>query len=90
LYATGEGQTNPGGVDGRIANQVVPQPAAPVGVRIGGVAAQILYAGAAPQSVSGLFQVNVRIPDGLTPGANPAVLTVGGSSSRPDATITVR
>ncbi len=90
LYATGEGQTNPGGVDGRIANAVVPQPSAPVTVQIGGLPAQILYAGAAPQAVSGLLQVNVRIPAGLPTGPNSVVVKVGSNSSRPDATLTVR
>ena len=90
LYATGEGQTDPGGVDGRIANQVVPKPAAPVSVQIGGVPAQIVYAGAAPQAVAGLLQVNVRMPASLKPGANSVVIAVGNASSRTDATITVR
>jgi uncharacterized protein (TIGR03437 family) len=90
LYATGEGQTDPGGVDGRIANQVVPAPVAPVSVILGGMPAQIVYVGAAPQAVSGLLQVNVRVPASLESGANSVVLTVGGKSSRPDATITVR
>ncbi|HLK62479.1 MAG TPA: hypothetical protein VKU19_03510 [Bryobacteraceae bacterium] len=90
LYATGEGQTTPGGVDGRIANQVLPQPAAPVSVTIGGIPATIVYAGGAPQAVSGLLQLNVRVPAALPSGANPVVLTVGGNSSRLDATISVR
>jgi uncharacterized protein (TIGR03437 family) len=90
FYATGEGQTDPGGVDGRIANQVVPKPAAPVSVQIGGVPAEVVYAGAAPQAVAGLLQVNVRVPTSLKPGATPVVITVGNTSSRPDATLTVR
>jgi uncharacterized protein (TIGR03437 family) len=90
LYATGEGQTDPGGVDGRLATQVVPKPAAPVSVKIGGVAAEMVYAGAAPQAVAGLMQVNVRVPAALKPGANPIAITVGDNASRPDATITVR
>jgi uncharacterized protein (TIGR03437 family) len=90
LYATGEGQTGPGGVDGRISNQVAPKPLAQVSVQIGGVPAQVIYAGAAPQAVAGLLQVNVRVPPSLKPGANSVVITVGNTSSRPDATITIR
>ncbi len=90
LYATGEGQTNPGGVNGRLAASVVPQPSAPVSVKIGGVDAEVTYAGAAPQAVAGLLQVNVRIPPAVKPGLNSVVLTVGAASSRSDVTLTVR
>ena len=47
LYGSGEGQTNPPGVDGRIALSVYPKPVLPVKVSIGGVDATsgILYAG---------------------------------------------
>ncbi|MCG8650160.1 MAG: hypothetical protein MI861_10015, partial [Pirellulales bacterium] len=36
VFATGEGQTSPQGVDGRIAGEVLPRPLAPVIVGIGG------------------------------------------------------
>ncbi|MBZ5620098.1 MAG: hypothetical protein LAQ69_15440 [Acidobacteriia bacterium] len=90
LYATGEGQTTPGGVNGRIAGKVVPKPVAPVSVRIGGVDAEIVYAGAAPEAVAGLLQVNVKVPASLKAGANAVAITMGNTSSRPDATITLR
>lgn len=90
LFATGEGQTAPGGINGRIAGSVVPTPLAPVSVKIGGVDAEVDYAGGAPQAVAGLFQVNVKVPAGLQAEANSVVLTVGGASSRADVTITVR
>jgi uncharacterized protein (TIGR03437 family) len=89
LYGTGEGQTNPAGVDGQIATSVFPKPVAPVSVTIGGVNATVLYAGAAPQVMAGVFQLNVRVPATLQPGPAPVVVTVGGASSRSDVTITV-
>jgi uncharacterized protein (TIGR03437 family) len=61
-----------------------------VTVQIGGVPAEIVYAGAAPQAVAGLLQVNVRVPASLKSGANSVVITVGNASSRSDAAITVR
>jgi len=85
-----KGQTAPGGINGRLATTIVPLPVAPVSVRVGGVDAEVLYAGAAPQAVAGLLQVNVRIPPGLKAGSNSVVLAVGGVSSRSDVTITVR
>jgi len=59
-------------------------------VKIGGVDAEVVYAGGAPEAVAGLFQVNVQVPAGLPAGANAVMLTVGGVSSAPGATITVR
>jgi uncharacterized protein (TIGR03437 family) len=92
IYATGEGQTMPAGVDGKPAlTTPLPKPLAPVTVTIGGVGAEILYAGAAPQYVAGLLQVNARVPATVTPGdAVPIVLTVGNASSRDGVTIAVR
>src|SRR5206468_2837505 len=46
LFATGEGQTNPGGTDGLISStDVFRVPALPVTLTIGGLPAQVLYAG---------------------------------------------
>ena len=90
LFATGEGQTTPGGINGRIAGTVFPAPLASVNVKIGGMDAPVVYAGAAPQSVAGLFQVNVKVPTGLPPGPNTVILTIGGASSRSDATVAIR
>jgi uncharacterized protein (TIGR03437 family) len=89
LYATGEGQTLPGGINGRVANVLLPAPAAGVTAKIGGLDAQVYYAGAAPQAVAGLMQVNVQVPN-LPPGTYPVVLTVGGTSTKSDVTLTVR
>jgi uncharacterized protein (TIGR03437 family) len=90
LYATGEGPTIPVGVEGSITpNQDPPKPWLDVTVTIGGREAQVLYAGSAPGAIAGLFQVNVRVPEGLTPGASPVVLTVGQASSQPEVTVWV-
>jgi uncharacterized protein (TIGR03437 family) len=89
LYGTGEGQTEPGGINGRVANAILPAPLAAVSVQIGGMNAPVQYAGAAGQAVAGLLQVNVQVP-ALAPGTYPAVLTVGGQASRTDVTVTVR
>ena len=92
LYATGEGQTNPGGVDGKLAIGVdLAKPLLPVQVRVNGTIADVQYAGSAPGLVAGLMQVNVRLPDGLpAASALPLVLNVGGANSRLDVTIAVK
>ncbi|MGD0775519.1 MAG: hypothetical protein ABSC05_22110 [Candidatus Solibacter sp.] len=89
LYATGEGQTSPPGVDGKLAAAPLPQPLAAVAVTIGGVSAQVLYAGGAPGQIAGLMQVNVVVPSGLS-GAVPLLLTAGGVPSQPAVTVSVR
>ena len=87
IYATGEGQTNPGGVDGQIATEslaYLPRPVASVSVTIGGVATPTpAYAGTVPQEFAGFFQVNVQIPNNVGSGNKPVILTVGGASSPP-------
>jgi uncharacterized protein (TIGR03437 family) len=83
LYATGEGQTTPGGVDGKLASgPIYPAPVLKVTATVGGLAATTNYAGAAPGAVAGLMQVNVLIPAGVTAGGYvPVVLTVGSVST---------
>jgi uncharacterized protein (TIGR03437 family) len=90
LYATGEGQTVPAGVDGKLGAAPLPQPVAPVTVRIGGVAAEVRFAGGAAGQIAGVMQVNVVVPSGLAPGTVPVVLTVGGVPSQPGVTVAVR
>jgi uncharacterized protein (TIGR03437 family) len=82
LYATGEGQTTPAGVDGKLATLPLPSPNLPVAVTVGGVPAVVEYKGGVPGAVAGLMQVNVQIPAGVTPGGYvPVVLTVGNAST---------
>jgi uncharacterized protein (TIGR03437 family) len=92
LYITGDGQTNPGGVDGKLAN-TAPYPATvfPVKVTVGGLPAVVSYAGAAPTSVAGLTQVNVQIPTGTPVGAAvPVTVQVNGVSAQAGVTISLQ
>ncbi|MBI1789964.1 MAG: hypothetical protein HYR60_20735 [Acidobacteria bacterium] len=82
LYATGEGQTIPSAAAGR-------QPLLPVGLSIGGLACELLYAGSAP-GFSGLLQINARVPAGLAPGPAPVVLSVGSARSQEGVTLEVK
>jgi uncharacterized protein (TIGR03437 family) len=91
IYATGEGQTSPAGVDGRIAaGGNLPRPARAVKVFIGGREAEVLYAGAAPGNVAGLFQVNARIPSDTPSGDAEVILQVGEARSRAGVTVAVK
>ena len=84
IYATGEGQLNPPGVDGQLEfGPTFPKPVAAVTVTIGGLNAPVSYAGTAPQSFDGFLQVNATIPANAPSGTIPVVLIVGGNSSAP-------
>jgi uncharacterized protein (TIGR03437 family) len=92
IYATGEGQTLPAGVDGRVNNSAtLPRPLLPVSVTIGGSEAEVIYAGAAPNFVSGAMQINVRIPAGATPGnAIPVQVRIGSRLSQSGVTMAIQ
>ena len=91
FYATGEGQTSPGGSDGRVNTSILPKPVLPVTVTIGGYSAEVLYAGAAPGMISGVMQVNARVPSAVvTSNFVPVVLSVGGIASQDKATMAVK
>ncbi len=79
-YATGGGQTVPLAEDGRIATTGAAQ-AHHVSVQIAGMPAEVLYAGAAPGLVSGVMQVNVRVPESAASGLQSIEITVGGATS---------
>ena len=96
LYATGSGQTDPPSGNGYVfttARKIAdyPVPRQPVQVTVGGVPAEVLYAGAAPHLVAGWLQVNFRVPMNAPTGdAIPLVLTVAGVSSPGNVTMAVR
>lgn len=95
IYATGEGETVPHGIDGgvtpftRLAD--LPVPKQKLMVTLGGEPAQILFASEAPLAVAGLLQVNFRVPLNAPVGdAVPLVLTVGARSSADGVTMAIK
>ena len=90
LYATGLGALNPAVSPGN------PAPASPlslvttqVSAAIGGRAAQVTYAGAAPGLI-GTYQVNVAVPVATPSGAARLVLSQGGNSSQDEVTVQIK
>jgi uncharacterized protein (TIGR03437 family) len=83
FYGTGGGAMSPAGVDGAIwPASPLAQLTLPVSVQIDGVNADVAYAGSAPGMVSGIFQINVQIPNFFSPPPTvPIVITIGGVSS---------
>jgi uncharacterized protein (TIGR03437 family) len=51
----------------------------PVSLTFGGSSANILYAGLAP-GFPGLYQINAKVPAGVTGDQVPVVVTQGGQS----------
>ncbi|MDP8983103.1 MAG: hypothetical protein M3O35_21205 [Acidobacteriota bacterium] len=96
IFMTGEGQTNPVVPDGHLAFEPVDKlarPVAPVSVSIGGIAvpaADIYYAGAAPQNVAGLLQVTVKVPANAASGNVPVAVTIGNKNSQSGVTVALK
>lgn len=92
LFATGLGPTTPVYQAGEIPGSVAPTREA-VTVTVGGTtlaATDVLYAGVVPGSISGLYQLNIRIPASTADGEIPVVLRIGGQATQSNATLTVR
>ncbi len=92
LFGTGEGQTDPPGVDGLVASSTYPKPHLGYAVSIGGVSVaptDIRYFGAVPGVVAGVFQVNAVVPASVTAGNQPVVVTVGNASSQQNLTVAI-
>ncbi|MBI1791179.1 MAG: hypothetical protein HYR60_26925 [Acidobacteria bacterium] len=91
IYATGEGQTDPPGVDGRVAEVVLPKPLAPVWVLFASnLLVHPIYAGAAPTQFAGVMQINARVPDSAPSGsAVPVMVFAGNARSQPGVTLAV-
>jgi uncharacterized protein (TIGR03437 family) len=82
---TGEGQTSPPGVTGRVtaaSSGRTPQPVLPVAVLIGDQPASVTFYGEAPGVVSGVMQLHVQIPSNVRPGEVPVSVSVGGNAVR--------
>ena len=88
LYATGLGQIPLR--DGEIPTRAIQVPQS-VTVRIGGIPAEVQYAGSAPSLVAGVYQVNARVPDGVVlGGAVPVEIAVDGVAGPAGATLAVQ
>jgi uncharacterized protein (TIGR03437 family) len=90
VYASGEGQTSPAGVDGQVIGSVLKRPVQPVRARIGGVECQVEYAGSAPGLVSGVIQLNIRVDASVGTGLQAIDFSVGSVTSPPGVTVAIR
>ena len=92
VYLTGVGALNPTIADGSVGPAAAPFPAPMAGVSatIGGVDAQIAFAGQAPGLIAGATQVNIQIPQSAPVGpAVPIAIYVGGYISQYAQSVTL-
>jgi uncharacterized protein (TIGR03437 family) len=96
VYLTGEGETSPAGVTGKVTTTaappqpLTPTPLLPVSVTVGGQSAQFTFAGEAPGLVSGVLQLNVVIPANIAAGDQAIVVTIGANPSQQGVTVSVK
>jgi uncharacterized protein (TIGR03437 family) len=84
IYCAGLGAVTPDVAAGSAApGSPAAKTFSPVTVSIGGQSATVAFAGLTP-TYAGLYQVNVTVPEGITPGPSvPVIITAGGLSSPP-------
>jgi uncharacterized protein (TIGR03437 family) len=90
LYATGLGA-----VDGNPAlgdflpTNLLYRTTSPVTATIDGIDSQVEFAGGAPGQIGGLYQINLKLPESVSPGQHNVVISVAGQRSSPLA-VTLR
>ncbi len=91
LYATGLGELKGGVETGAVVGSELPRVNQPVKVLIGGVIAELLYAGGSPGLVNSVTQLNVRLPFSARSGTKvPVILLVGDERSTGLATVAIQ
>lgn len=90
IYATGLGPVTPVVRDGENSMDTLRETTNKPRVLIGGAEATLLFSGLSPQ-FTGLYQINVRVPEGIPPGdVIPVQVEIGGAQSRSDVTLAIR
>jgi endo-1,4-beta-xylanase len=90
IFGTGGGAIVGGATDGALAPQSAVWLATQPTATIGGMTAQVDYAGSAPGLVNGAMQVNLTVPSGLTPGPQPVVIQFGSAQTQAGITVAVK
>jgi uncharacterized protein (TIGR03437 family) len=90
IFATGEGQTDPAGVDGQPGATPSPVPLRQVTVEIGGRPAAVSHAGGTPGLVAGVIQIDATVPQDAPSSSVSLVVRVDGVASQPGVTVAVR
>lgn len=96
VFGTGGGLTSPASSDGTLNSGIQLMPllnwtpgSNGVTATIGGKPATVTFAGAAPDLITGVWQINVQVPTGLTTGTQTLVFTINGEQTQSNVTISV-
>jgi uncharacterized protein (TIGR03437 family) len=84
LYATGLGAVTPSVADGANSLDQIRNTVVTPTVMIGGVQAQVLFSGLTPQ-FTGVNQVNIVVPSGITPGNSVPIQIVANAIITPNS-----
>ncbi|MGI8745963.1 MAG: hypothetical protein ACR2NN_25960 [Bryobacteraceae bacterium] len=90
IFLTGVGQTTPPGITGEVTQSETKNPLLMAAVQIAGTGAKVVSATAAPNTVSGLFQINAQIQSASASGTVPVLVRIGSTSSQATATVSVK
>jgi uncharacterized protein (TIGR03437 family) len=92
VYMTGGGQTSPVSQTGTVtpASGTLYKIPGTVTATINGVPATVVFAGAAPSLVTGVVQVNIQIPPGVSGSALPLVISINQVASPSGVTVAVQ
>lgn len=90
LYATGIGEIDPSPGDAEVLTNANYRLTVNVTATIGGQNADVAYAGVAPGFVVGVYQINLRVPPGVGPGAQPVVVRASGAPTGDGITLAIR
>lgn len=92
VFMTGGGQTNPASTTGTVTPTGTTLYKIPgtVTATINGVNALVEFAGAAPGLVTGVIQVNILVPTGVTGSGLPLAININGSTTAAGPTVAVQ
>lgn len=91
LYLTGEGVSVPAGIDGRVVGDQLTKPQLAVRVFLGDLQLETSYVGSTPGQVTGMLQVNAKVPYTAPVGdAIPLTVYVGIYPAQSGVTVSVR
>jgi uncharacterized protein (TIGR03437 family) len=91
LYATGLGELTGDAETGALVGDELPRVSQPIRVYVGGVIAELLYAGGSPGLVNSVTQLNVRIPPNARSGtAVPISVAAGDEVSNGLVTLAIQ
>jgi uncharacterized protein (TIGR03437 family) len=92
VFMTGGGQSNPSSVTGTVTPNagILYKTPGTVTATINGVNAVVEFAGEAPGLVTGVIQVNLLVPTGVTGSGLPLSITINGTTTLTGPTVAVQ